>query len=322
MSIQMPLCPQCQQHQKRANTLSLIALLVPIGVVLFLLLPIAVIAKDLGHGSIGFLAVVFAAAFFMLSVALRLPTLGVEHSATQKSVWIGGMGIVKRMTTFSFTNGEYAQLFAAANSTQKTQGGGTATPATIEKSSYRNRARSNFLIKAVDNPYKVYVLSAALVCLALFASNRFAPPSPKTNKVISPAPTVSATATPTPAPTPTPQKVIPYKTLSPEDTQRASGAIPYKTLPPDNQIKQHELESLSTSMSEIQGKMDKLKAELDTISQKMKNNVDRYKETGDEAYYNEYYNLDSEYEYVDRQYENLRKEYNELTEKYNALANS
>ncbi|MEG0020309.1 MAG: hypothetical protein RR728_07160, partial [Oscillospiraceae bacterium] len=161
-----------------------------------------------------------------------------------------GVGANEKLATLSFSNGEYAKLFAHANSPLP-QNGTTDTPAvTIVESAYRDRTSSPMLINAVDKPSVVYLVPLVLIYIVLLGLSLSLPHTIKFPSFGATAPSEVHDFEKSDGDTSQKQSpliidensssssdnagasVIPYQTLPPNSNE--GGVIPYQTLPPNN----------------------------------------------------------------------------------------
>lgn len=89
ISLDMPICDDCVGHKTRTKTFAVLLLMLSL---LFAAIGMMVLSNTrYASSELAYLPVLIAAlAFLIFGFLLRLPILGGEHSARQKSVWMGG----------------------------------------------------------------------------------------------------------------------------------------------------------------------------------------------------------------------------------------
>ncbi|HOP09984.1 MAG TPA: hypothetical protein PK629_00670 [Oscillospiraceae bacterium] len=162
VSINMPVCPECLAHRKKAKWANwiLFALSSLIGLASVLWFATLFSTAEIAFWLLPIL--VAAAAYVLLGLLLRLPKLGGEHSAMQNSAWIGGIHLQDNYILYTFTNWRYANLFAKSNAPQHADSNGEA-PHVIEEP-YRNRAKHRAFFQAAE--YAVGIGALSLVFTA------------------------------------------------------------------------------------------------------------------------------------------------------------
>jgi hypothetical protein len=108
ISINMPICPDCLEHENKLASSRRLIVILP---VLFAFISGYLIrGVDVQEEIFWILPLVVAVVtFFLLNWKIELPELGEEHSTWRKSVRLSGLKISGNKMTYIFTNWRYAK---------------------------------------------------------------------------------------------------------------------------------------------------------------------------------------------------------------------
>lgn len=276
VSMDLPLCEECKAHRKKAKSKKKILILVP-AIITGISVPI--VASWLELYSSNFWGSLFALAlisFFALGFLIRLPQLGREHSTTENSVTMGGVGMSGNSVVYIFTNWRYAKLFSLANDVTFFQ---------IER---RNKAKSNLLLRAIDDPGFQLIISlciAAVIAIgvSLFIGSLNGDTSDSNYNSTS---DVSA-----------PEEVTSYDSNSAEDQ--------INSLEQDIESRKSEIQSMESDLQSLESDLDYYEQLFNESNSQ--EDADQYNETLDE-----YNSLYSDYEVAIDEYNQKVNEYNTL----------
>lgn len=115
ISMKMPICQECLEHRSKASKLKWLVVFLSVAFAVGSV-PLTSILLSSSEGA--FWVIPFAVAvlsYLIFGLVIKLPPLGKEHSTTQQSVWLSGIGMTGTTTIFSFSNWRYAKLFAAVS---------------------------------------------------------------------------------------------------------------------------------------------------------------------------------------------------------------
>lgn len=336
VSLNLPLCPDCLAHRKKATRLhwllpGLSSLSALAGAALFSRL------FSTSDALFWILPILFAAAVYaLLGLLFRMPQLGIEHSSLFQSAWISSVNFGDDSVHCTFTNWRYAVLFAKANA-QPTSGPEQEALPIIEEP-HRNRTKNRSFFKNAVHPVGFGALSLVLTAaLWLVSGNRlsalsgslFVPPSAPVHLTASSEAVAPVPPSSVPAPS-TPASAAPSNRSSSVSSKTVSAS---KTTSPKASSADEASSAVSSAVDErtrrlgvLDETIKRLKAEITDMDWKLRDYDARLVKLRDKfnaystfdnllAYFrllSEYQKYGEQYDWKVGYYESLVKQYNEL----------
>ncbi len=286
VSMNMPICPDCLEHRKKAKSMKWLIIILSL-IFAAVSVPLFSRAFDVNEDAFwGLPLVVAVAAYLLLGLMVKLPALGEEHSAMQQSVWLGGIEMSGNTTTFTFTNWRYAKLFAAANARNYTE------------SNRRNRVKSRSYLRAIDHPIGVCFSTLALTGIMLFFFGSTLLSSLDSLLPGSSVPSSSSYSNP------------------------SSTSKPSTNSSSNTKTKQQRLNAMEADLNERLAEIKNMEDELKGLADDIDYYESQYNLTNNNSYVNSYNDAVDEYNNLYNKYDRAINEYNDLVTEYNAVNQS